>query len=611
MGVRGLQTFIEDYSPPECFALVSIKQLVEEFRAETGELNPKIVFDGSSTMRFIYGDLDWVSGGQIKQFLKKIEDFVKAFTKLGVRPVFFFGGYGADFSSRKGWFMRCRDKLNKVNTVFHKLANDTLTSELEPFLFVMPTNIGFSHYFRQIEGCEVHKGLTDCDSEIAHYARENNCLAVFGQDSEFIIYKSVKYYLSAKHFNMARMETRIYNREHFADFLGIHSSQLPLFATLAGNNTVNYFKDLRHFHRSLCNIRGGKVRFEVLFPALSEYIKKLPRGRALFDVLPDIAQEVLQDSKKSPLLAMSIRNYIATPETFLPARISEHPEWNAILEVAEKLHRADINSAIILKIMLGDGFGSSAGFEDFRKNDLPPAMSMLRTMRKRFYGIILMEKPADVEPEIVEEWSVEGNSNIEKPFTVWPILPTDRHPGLLALWGDDRSQEMEMIRWRLFVHAVSPRLNPEEVMNLPEHLVIPVAALFYIEEQDFLKPWEIEALLAVAVTLPSESLDRLADLSSDPVNLRAIRVATIYTRTLCAVIRLITLCGYPLPASKAFAHAYFDGKLFQHIYKNATYGVSQEVLLEDQACHVQQFREAKQLLFKNSTSRKSFRDAHE
>lgn len=57
----------------------------------------------------------------------------------------------------------------------------------------------------------------------------------------------------------------------------------------------------------------------------------------------------------------------------------------------------------------------------------------------------------------------------------------DRHPGLLALWGDDRSQEMEMIRWRLFVHAVSPRLNPEEVMNLPEHLVIPVAALFYIE----------------------------------------------------------------------------------------------------------------------------------
>lgn len=76
--------------------------------------------------------------------------------------------------------------------------------------------------------------------------------------------------------------------------------------------------------------------------------------------------------------------------------------------------------------MLGDGFGSSAGFEDFRKNDLPPAMSMLRTMRKRFYGIILMEKPADVEPEIVEEWSVEGNSNIKKPFTVWPILPTGK-----------------------------------------------------------------------------------------------------------------------------------------------------------------------------------------
>lgn len=81
-----------------------------------------------------------------------------------------------------------------------------------------------------------------------------------------------------------------------------------------------------------------------------------------------------------------------------------------------------------------------------------------------------------------------------------------------------------------------------------------------------MKPWEIEALLAVAVTLPSESLDRLADLSSDPVNLRAIRVATIYTRTLCAVIRLITLCGYPLPASKVRKTRSQKSVLFQHFF---------------------------------------------
>lgn len=56
----------------------------------------------------------------------------------------------------------------------------------------------------------------------------------------------------------------------------------------------------------------------------------------------------------------------------------------------------------------------------------------------------------------------------------------DHHPGLLALWGDDRTEKMQTIRWRLFAGAISPKLDPEILSDLPENLVLPYAALFYL-----------------------------------------------------------------------------------------------------------------------------------
>lgn len=62
--------------------------------------------------------------------------------------------------------------------------------------------------------------------------------------------------------------------------------------------------------------------------------------------------------------------------------------------------------------------------------------------------------------------------------------------------------------------------------------------------------WEIEAMIATVVTLPTVPLERLASLPSDPVDLRAVRIATIYMRSLWSTIILLSACGYPLPPAK-------------------------------------------------------------
>jgi hypothetical protein len=50
------------------------------------------------------------------------------------------------------------------------------------------------------------------------------------------------------------------------------------------------------------------------------------------------------------------------------------------------------------------------------------------------------------------------------------------HPGLLTLWN----KGSEELQWKVFSAAVSPRLDPKLLRELPPHLVIPAAALTYL-----------------------------------------------------------------------------------------------------------------------------------
>jgi hypothetical protein len=50
------------------------------------------------------------------------------------------------------------------------------------------------------------------------------------------------------------------------------------------------------------------------------------------------------------------------------------------------------------------------------------------------------------------------------------------HPGLLTLWNKGSKE----LQWKVFCAAISPRLDPNLLTELPPHLVIPAAALSYL-----------------------------------------------------------------------------------------------------------------------------------
>ncbi|KAG8312175.1 hypothetical protein J6590_028404 [Homalodisca vitripennis] len=93
---------------------------------------------------------------------------------------------------------------------------------------------------------QVYQSLTECDEEIAEYARNNRVFAILGQDSDYVIMDTGNtLYLSIEHLNLRNMTTRLYDRWELARSLRLHPSQLPLLATFMGNDIITA-QDLRN-----------------------------------------------------------------------------------------------------------------------------------------------------------------------------------------------------------------------------------------------------------------------------------------------------------------------------------------------------------------------------
>jgi hypothetical protein len=79
---------------------------------------------------------------------------------------------------------------------------------------------------------------------VAEYARDHQCFAILGQDTDYIIYEGAQYYLSMKTLNLLTMRTLNYNRWALARHLGIDPNKLPILASLIGNDIIP-FNDLK------------------------------------------------------------------------------------------------------------------------------------------------------------------------------------------------------------------------------------------------------------------------------------------------------------------------------------------------------------------------------
>ena len=53
---------------------------------------PVIIVDLLNCGSTLYGDLDWVCGGQFNEYVHNIQKFINAFSKAGIRLIFYVDG---------------------------------------------------------------------------------------------------------------------------------------------------------------------------------------------------------------------------------------------------------------------------------------------------------------------------------------------------------------------------------------------------------------------------------------------------------------------------------------------------------------------------------------
>jgi hypothetical protein len=98
--------------------------------------------------------LDWVLGGQLKEYADKILNFIKAFESLGAKLVFFFDGTTVG-NKRPVWVERRERDLQDVYKVFDCLSTWKQLSHISHNLFMPPPGLATRYLIKDVCNCEV------------------------------------------------------------------------------------------------------------------------------------------------------------------------------------------------------------------------------------------------------------------------------------------------------------------------------------------------------------------------------------------------------------------------------------------------------------------------
>ncbi|GFU08454.1 constitutive coactivator of peroxisome proliferator-activated receptor gamma [Nephila pilipes] len=579
MGVRGLQTFIENDCSAAC-KYVSIKKLADDHRCHI-DRNPVIVVDGMSLLNRLYNStsLEWIYGGQWLQFFKELERFIERFKSIGVDLIFFFDGTVCA-SKREEWVRRRLQKSTEVATIFSTLKVNN--REPERKFFQLPTSMGLLARFAVKElGSNVYQTDREADDVIAEYAMKNKeVFAILSQDSDFIIYNT-KTYLSLSHLDLDTLQTIHYDRNCFAEqYLHLYVEQLPLFACLVGNDFVPSGK-LRQFHQRI--IKSRRIHITTIAGSLSKLIRQEHWTGDFNNTqeLNRISLTVFGNLNYSHLIHEGLKSYMlgiySPPPTVC---IAVHPSME---RAVYERHLNCFNSPYIFNLLCKLEYESSEVLEDASR--LPSAL-VYREIRQRCYGVLFnyflksnyqenQTNTKQMESIVIKEWCAYKGNLMERPELIKP-LPLDMYsvskdesqiPRIEDLWFNYSEIQKLWLFWRIL--QIPMEFN--HLAALPKNRIVLACILNYLigglKMEPILQPLEVAVFIVQA--LWQKSAEELRQLMAPSVDTVAVNLSSLFMRGVTAVLMVLNVCDSPFPILYAMPWRFFDGKLFHHLHNEA------------------------------------------
>lgn len=215
---------------------------------------PLIVFDHGGLVYHSWLPKDeTLCGFRSKAYRKRAEEFFEKLVATGAELVFFMDG-AVQIEKYETWFTRKNDIYADQLEIIDEINQLTPLTEIICQNYSKVRRFGLISDLLASEESKFGSIITtmevECDLAIAAYATENEALAVFADDSDFLIFPGNWRFFSYRHLNCAHMTTQEYNRVNLRKHLQLTDEQMPLLATLNGNDFM-HFDDVKQFHYSL------------------------------------------------------------------------------------------------------------------------------------------------------------------------------------------------------------------------------------------------------------------------------------------------------------------------------------------------------------------------
>lgn len=569
MVVKYLERFVED-EVPGGFYPASLEELIRDRITKHGKAT--VVMDASSAAILFYRDLDSICNGQLKSLRRNVEKFVKTLESWGAELIVFYPGT-SEYQDLMSWKGKRLGKLESIFKAFDRMYRGENVKKVE--IQLNAAHIVVKNTFLSIKSnCKVFTSTRECDEEVAEFARDNKGVVVLAQDSDYIIYDGIECYASMKSLNLDSLECHVYDRKQLAAHLNLETADLPLLATLSGNEVISEFS-LRSFHAHLCGRKPRERIFErkIVFRAIADFILK---NRDLTSIGRTVARfGITEKSIRDSLDMYSKGKNRPEPDV--------DPSEAEVLEIARERTRLCLLSPAAYSVLYKKEFRTNNDLEDFRDGKAKPIARILRPLRQKIYGILLN----DSDKTTVVEYCVEGAKQrgvyVIDGFEIEAEKPRTDHPGLLRLWQQDESSETESAKFALFCEAAGIDLDLEEIRSVPPKFLFPTVALHYlchVSGDPVFRDREAETFLTTALLVSGAEPDSLEKIESGRPNPRAVRLSSLFLRCCGALQILNQACGFVVSEEDSCPSNYFDGKMFQMVYAKTEAGESYRDLLQ-------------------------------
>lgn len=553
---------------------VDVQREIDVWKKKNPGENAIICIDFLTLDQMVKVQAEWVCGGRHQQFLNVFEQFFKRMDELGVKLVF-FSDCNPQYSQLDKWVKRRNESFLGYKRVYDYIeSGDTLKNIVKSMVGIFGDNqktLSSSHYglakLAEKYG-EFHYSVNvENDLALAQYATENNALAILTNDTDFLIFDGPWKLWSAYDFNISTMKTHEYDRKGFLRLSSLTYKQLPLFATLTGNDVMSKFydKELANFHRYGLKGRGDKML------KIASYVRSITNDHLSDSTLKQVASDVFHDSsyEKCQIICDSIQSY----DLKLP-----QPDIDDT--IAKRLMEINPNVCTVYTTHAAPANGITLCFYDMRdcKNDDKSLPSLFVDWMKRRIGIVRQHtNDRDFTFTLLAKQNYNQIYTISKENPIYPDISV---PPLDQLMVNDVEneenqevdEEMINIRWKLlgWILTISNE-KIDSIRSLPKDLILICTVLYLLVRNKFLDIQEADGILLSeqeVLTKLRSAADLIAEL---PLSLipKYVRAAHMYNITHQHVRTSLAVVGLTHSMATILR---FDGVYFQNLMNSFAHG---------------------------------------